>query len=125
MGNIVMFAVVEIKGQQYKVAVGDTVTVQRFTEDAGAGVSLNRVLLLENNGAVTIGTPTVEGVVIQATVVEHGRNPKIVAMKYKRRKGYRRKWGHRQHFSVLQIDGIQKTEAPKTEPAPAATSEES
>jgi large subunit ribosomal protein L21 len=102
-----MFAVVDIKGHQFTVAVGDTVEVPKFSEEAGTNVSLDRVLLINTDGEIAVGKPTVEGASIQATIVEHSRRDKILGYKFKRRKGVRRTWGHKQPYTILKIDGIE------------------
>ena len=100
-----MFAVIDIKGHQFRVAEGDTIVVPKFAEDAGASIALDRVLMIGGE-QVAVGTPVVEGASVAATVVEHGRHPKIDGFKYKRRKGYRRSWGHKQQYTLLKIDQI-------------------
>jgi large subunit ribosomal protein L21 len=103
-----MYAIVEIAGQQFKVAKDQKVYVHRLQEDEGSKVSFDKVLLLENEGAVTIGAPAIEGAEI--------------VFKKKRRKGFRKKNGHRQSFTEIQIEGIAASGAKKkaTAKKPAA-----
>ena len=100
-----MYAVVDVAGSQVKVQEGDRIRVSRLAAEAGEKITLDRVLLV--GGAETrVGTPQVEGAAVEASVLGHGRAAKIIVFKMKRRKGYRRKNGHRQPFTELQIDKI-------------------
>ena len=101
-----MYAVIETGGKQYRVAEGDVVRVELLPEEVGAQVAIESVNLLATDEQVHVGTPTVAGAIVRATVVERGRGPKVIAFKKKRRKGYRRKIGHRQEFTALKIDEI-------------------
>ena len=101
-----MYAVLETGAKQYRVAAGDTVEVERLEVEAGQPVTFDRVLLLNNEGKVSVGTPTVAQASVVADVVEHIRGPKVVAFKLKRRKGYRRTVGHRQELTVVKIKEI-------------------
>lgn len=101
-----MYAVLETGSKQYRVSAGDTVEVERLEVEAGQPVTLDRVLLVNNEGTVSVGTPTVTGASIAAEVVEHKRGPKLIAWKMNRRKGYHRKVGHRQELTVLRIKEI-------------------
>ena len=101
-----MYAVVETGSKQYRVAAGDTVKIERLPVEAGQSVTLDRVLLINNDGKVTVGMPTIVGAGVEADVVEHIRGPKLVAWKMKRRKGYHRKVGHRQELTVVKIKEI-------------------
>lgn len=101
-----MYAVFETGGKQYRVKAGDTVEIERLTTESGQPVSFDRVLLVNNDGQVSVGTPTVAGATIAADVLEHKRGPKLVAWKMKRRKGYHRKVGHRQELTVVRIKEI-------------------
>ena len=102
-----MYAVFETGGKQYRASAGDTVTVERLGTEAGQSVTFDRVLLVSNDGQVTVGAPVVEKASVVADVVEHKRGPKLIAFKMKRRKGYRRKIGHRQELTVVKITDIQ------------------
>ncbi len=101
-----MYAVISTGGKQYRVAKGDVVRVELLGDDVGAKVSIDTVRLVAADDQVHVGTPVVDGASVEATVVEVGRGQKILAFKKKRRKGYRRKIGHRQAYTALQIDDI-------------------
>ena len=101
-----MYAVLETGSKQYRVTAGDTLEVERLEIEAGQPVTLNQVLLVNNEGTVSVGTPTVAGATVTAEVVEHKRGPKLIAWKMRRRKGYHRKVGHRQELTVLRIKEI-------------------
>jgi large subunit ribosomal protein L21 len=101
-----MYAVLETGAKQYRVATGDTIEIERLEVKAGDPVTFDRVLLLNNEGKVSVGTPTVAQASVVADVVEHIRGPKVVAFKLKRRKGYRRAVGHRQELTVVKIKEI-------------------
>ena len=101
-----MYAVLETGSKQYRVSAGDTLEVEHLDAEVGQPVTLNRVLLVNNDGAVSVGTPTVAGATITAEVVSHKRGPKLIAWKMNRRKGYHRKVGHRQELTVLKIKEI-------------------
>ncbi len=100
------YAIVEDGGKQYKVIEGNTIEVDRFPSEVGEEIDLARVLLVVDNDEVTVGTPLVSGVKVQATVVSQFKGPKIVVFKYKPRKRYRVKTGHRQRYTRLKIDSI-------------------
>jgi large subunit ribosomal protein L21 len=101
-----MYAVIETGSKQYRVSAGDTVEVERLPAKAGEPVTFNRVLLINNEGKITPGTPTVAEAAVVGDVVEHIRGVKTVAFKMKRRKGYHKKIGHRQELSVVKIKEI-------------------
>ena len=101
-----MYAVLETGGKQYRVAAGDTLEIERVTAEAGELFTFDRVLLVNNDGIVTIGAPTVAQASVVADVVEHKRGPKKIAFKMKRRKGYHRTVGHRQELTVVKIKEI-------------------
>jgi large subunit ribosomal protein L21 len=119
-----MYAIVEIAGQQFKVAKDQKVFVHRLEEKEGSKVSFDKVLLLDD-GKVTIGAPVIENAVVTAKVLSHLKGDKVIVFKKKRRKGFKKKNGHRQYLSEIQIEGIStkapakkaaaKTEAPKAE----------
>jgi large subunit ribosomal protein L21 len=98
--------VVQTGGKQYKVAEGDTIEVNRVSVDAGSALTIDNVLMLNQDGSVKIGSPTIEGAKVQAEVIKHTRGPKLIIWKMKRRKGYRNKNGHRQDLSLLKINKI-------------------
>lgn len=101
-----MFAVVKTGGKQYKVAQGDIIQVEKLPGEANASVQLGEVLMIVNNGAVTVGAPFVTGAKVAAEVVSQSRSEKLIIFKKKRRQNYRRKKHHRQEFTVLKITGI-------------------
>ena len=101
-----MYAIVNIAGKQYKVAEGDKLKVARLSSKVGDKIKFDEVLLTDDGKDIKIGKPTVKGAVVSAEIIEHGRLPKILVYKKKRRKGYQRKNGHRQDFSSIKIDGI-------------------
>jgi large subunit ribosomal protein L21 len=101
-----MYAVLETGSKQYRVTAGDTLEVERLEIEAGQPVTLNQVLMVNNEGTVSVGTPTVAGATVTAEVVAHKRGPKLIAWKMRRRKGYHRKVGHRQELTVLRIKEI-------------------
>lgn len=100
------YAIVETGGKQYRVKVGDRIRVERIHADAGSDISLDRVLLLGGAGATTIGAPLVDGAAVAAHVDDHLRGEKMYVFKYKPKKRYRRKIGHRQELTELTITGI-------------------
>ena len=101
-----MYAVIETGSKQYKVSAGDTLEIERLPIEAGQSYSFDRVLLVNNEGQLSIGAPTVAQATVVADVVEHIRGEKKVAFKMKRRKGYHRKVGHRQELTVVKIKEI-------------------
>jgi large subunit ribosomal protein L21 len=105
-GNDAQYAIVETGGKQYRVRVGDVLSVEKLDGDAGSEVSLDRVLLIGGDGDVRIGTPVVDGASVAATIADQYRGEKIVVFKYKPKKNYRRKTGHRQSLTRLQITSI-------------------
>ena len=105
-GGREIYAIVETGGKQYRVSPGQVVDVDRLDMDAGAAVELDRVLLLAEGDDVTVGTPTVAGARVMATVQEEGRGRKIIVFRYKPKVRYRRKTGHRQAYTRLSIDSI-------------------
>lgn len=112
-----MFAVIKTGGKQYKVAKDDIIKVERLTGEAGDSVQLNEVLAISgDDGALTLGSPLLEGAVVSATLLEQARADKIVVFKKKRRQNYRRKAGHRQDLSVLKITDIAAKGAKKAAP---------
>lgn len=121
-----MYAIVEIAGQQFKVAKDQKVYVHRLPEAEGNKVSFDQVLLIGDGDNITIGAPAIDGAAVEAKVVKHVKGDKVIVFKKKRRKGYRVKNGHRQSLTELLIEGIvakgakkaaTKSEAPKAETA--------
>ena len=101
-----MYAIVEIAGQQFKVEKERKVYVHRLPQDEGADVAFEKVLLLDNEGVISIGTPVVEGAKVTAKVLKHLKGDKVIVFKKKRRKGYRKKNGHRQYLTQIQITEV-------------------
>ena len=101
-----MYAIVDIAGQQFKVAKDQKFYVNRLKGEAGSIVEFNEVLLLDNEGTVTIGTPLVEGAKVSATILAHLRGDKVKIFKKKRRKGYQKESGHRQNLTQVKIEAI-------------------
>jgi large subunit ribosomal protein L21 len=101
-----MYAVLETGSKQYRVSAGDTLEIERLTVEAGQPVTFDRVLMLSNDGKVSIGSPTVPNATVVADVVEHIRGEKKLTFKMKRRKGYHKSIGHRQELTVVKIKEI-------------------
>jgi len=101
-----MYAVVETGSKQYRVTAGDTLEIERLDVQPGQLYTFDRVLLVNNEGKVSIGVPTVAQASVLADVIEHKRGPKKTAFKMKRRKGYHRTVGHRQELTVVKIKEI-------------------
>lgn len=102
-----MYAVIKTGGKQYKVSPGDTIRVEKLPGEPGQEIELNEVLLVGDGAEVKIGQPLVEGAKVIATVLNQGRSRKIIVFKKKRRKNYKKKRGHRQFYTELQIKEIQ------------------
>ena len=123
-----MYAIVEIAGQQFKVAKDQKVFVHRLGTEEGKNVSFDNVLLLDNDGDVTIGAPAINGASVEVKVLRHLKGDKVIVFKKKRRKGYRVKNGHRQALTEILIEGINasgaKKAAPKKEAKKAAPKKE-
>ncbi|MEO1486583.1 MAG: 50S ribosomal protein L21 [Bacteroidota bacterium] len=128
-----MYAIVEMAGQQCKVAKDQKVYVHRLQTEEGKKVTFDKVLLLDDNGSVTVGAPVIDGAAVEAKVVKHLKGDKVIVFKKKRRKGYRTKNGHRQALTEIVVEGIiakgakkaapkkeKAVEAPKAEPAKKA-----
>jgi large subunit ribosomal protein L21 len=102
-----MFAVIRSGGKQYRVNQGGSVRVEKLAGDVGSEITLGDVLMVGQEGDVKIGAPTVDGASVSGTIVAQGRGPKLTVFKMKRRKGYRRKYGHRQDYTEIRVDSIQ------------------
>ena len=105
-----MYAVVETGGRQYRVSAGDMIDVEKLPGAVGEQVLLTKVLMLGRGAEVTVGTPQLPEARVEAQIVEQKRGKKIIIFKHKRRKGYRRKQGHRQSLTSLKITGIHAEE---------------
>ncbi|MCH8567274.1 MAG: 50S ribosomal protein L21 [Balneolales bacterium] len=101
-----MFAIVKIGGHQYKVRENDTIFVDRIADEADATVTFEDVMLVSDTDGVKVGTPSVENAKVTATVAQHLKGDKVIVFKKKRRKGYQKQNGHRQHLTQLSINGI-------------------
>lgn len=101
-----MYAIIETGGKQYKVQEGETVFVEKLDVEAGDSVTIDKVLVVANGEDVKVGTPYVEGATVSASVVKNGKEKKIIVYKYKPKKGYHKKQGHRQPYTKLEIQKI-------------------
>ncbi|RMG85571.1 MAG: 50S ribosomal protein L21 [Candidatus Dadabacteria bacterium] len=102
-----MYAVIRTGGKQYLVGQGDFLKVEKLPGDVGEQVVFEDVLLLNDGSELKIGKPVVEGARVRGTIVEQGRDKKIIVFKMKRRKGYRRKQGHRQYYTGVKVEAIE------------------
>jgi large subunit ribosomal protein L21 len=125
-----MYAIVDIAGQQFKVAKDQQIFVHRLSNKAGDSVTFDRILFVENDGKIDVGAPAVAGATVTAKVIEHRKGDKVIIFKKKRRKGYQTRNGHRQQFTKIAITGIsldgskkkaEKAEKPAEKAAPKAT----
>ena len=101
-----MYAIVDSGGKQYKVQEGEILRVEKLAGEVGENVSFDNILMFSDGDNVNIGTPLLEDVAVSGHIVEQGKAKKIIVFKYKRRKRYRRKQGHRQQFTAVKIDSI-------------------
>jgi len=108
-----MYAIVEIAGQQFKVENGKKIFVHRLEAEEGTKLDFDQVLLIEDEGKITIGEPVIKDAIVEGVVVDHVRGDKVIVFKKKRKKGYRIKNGHRQNFSQVEIISINGVGAPK------------
>lgn len=101
-----MYAIIETGGKQYKVQEGDVVFVEKLAADEGSAVTFDKVLAVSKEGAVDFGSPLVSGVSVSGKILSHGKDKKVIIFKYKPKKGYRKKQGHRQPYTKVQIEKI-------------------
>ena len=101
-----MYAVVQTGGKQYRVSVGDVINVEKLNVEAGQKVVLNEVIAISGDGNTVVGKPFVEGAAVECNVVENGKAKKVVIYKYKAKKDYRKKQGHRQPYTQLEVTNI-------------------
>ncbi|MDO4462648.1 MAG: 50S ribosomal protein L21 [Bacteroidia bacterium] len=101
-----MYAIVEIAGQQFKVEKDAKIFVHRLAQNEGESVDFDKVLMVDNDGTVTVGAPTIAGAKVSAKVLSHVKGEKVIVFHKKRRKGFDKKNGHRQYFSQIQIENI-------------------
>jgi large subunit ribosomal protein L21 len=102
-----MYAVVNTGGKQYKVQKGETLRIEKIPGDVGSQVTFDKVLMVADGETVRVGHPLLEKATVQASIVEQDKAKKVIVFKYKRRKRYRRKQGHRQPYTAIRIDGIE------------------
>jgi large subunit ribosomal protein L21 len=102
-----MYAIVNTGGKQYKIQQGDVLRVEKIPGEVGSPVSFDKVLMFSDGENVNIGRPVLDNVAVKGHIVEQGKGKKIVVFKYKRRKRYRRKLGHRQQYTAIKIDSIE------------------
>jgi len=101
-----MYAVIKTGGKQYRVAPGENIKIESVQADVGATIVLDQVLMVADGEAVKVGTPTLAGAKVSATVVSHGRGPKVRIFKMRRRKHYQKTQGHRQNYTEIRVDAI-------------------
>ncbi|QEK12035.1 50S ribosomal protein L21 [Crassaminicella thermophila] len=101
-----MYAIIETGGKQYRVQEGDTLFVEKIEANEGETVEFDKVLALSKEGKLSVGAPVVDGAKVSATVLENGKAPKIIVFKYKAKKDYRKKQGHRQPYTKIKIEKI-------------------
>jgi len=104
-----MYAVIQTGGKQYKVSPGDEIKVEKIDAQPGDLITIDKVLMVSDEGKLNIGRPYLEDVIVKARILKHGKSKKIIVFKFKRRKNYKRKKGHRQLYSLIKIEEIEKT----------------
>lgn len=100
-----MYAIIQTGGKQYKVVAGDTIRVEKLALETGANYTFDQVLAIGGD-SLTVGTPTVNGATVTATVTDQGKHKKVIVYKFKKKKGFHKKKGHRQPYTELKIDAI-------------------
>jgi len=101
-----MYAIIETGSKQYKVAVGDVIRVEKLDADAGSDYTFDTVMSVANGDDVTFGTPYIQGATVVGNVIENGKGKKVIIYKFKAKKGFHKKKGHRQPFTSLKIEAI-------------------
>ena len=101
-----MYAVIVTGGKQYRVMQGEILRIEKLEAEVGADVSFDQVLLVGQGDSITVGAPVIAGASVAATIKRHGRADKIRIVKFRRRKHHRKEMGHRQHFTEIEITGI-------------------
>jgi len=102
-----MYAILETGGKQYRVSPGDTLRIEKLAADLGTTVALDRVLMVGDGDALTVGTPLISGATVTVTVLEQDRAKKVMAIRYKAKKHVRVKRGHRQYYTRIRVDSIE------------------
>ena len=102
-----MYAVITSGGKQYRVEQGDVLRIEKIDGEIGAPVSFDKILMFSDGENVRVGTPVLDDVSVQGRIIEQGRAKKIIVFKYKKRKRYRRKQGHRQSYTAIKIDALE------------------
>ena len=108
-----MYAIIETCGKQYKVSKGDVVFFEKLEAEEGKKITFDKVILVSDDGKVEVGTPYVKGAKVEGKVVSHGKSKKIIVFKYKPKKNYRRKQGHRQPYTKVEITSVKLAEEKK------------
>ena len=119
-----MYAIIESCGKQYKVAQGDVVFFEKLDAEEGKKVSFDKVILVSEDGKVQVGNPYVKGVKVEGKVVSHGKHKKIIVFKMKAKKNERKKQGHRQPYTKVEITSIKLATAKKAETKATETKKE-
>lgn len=119
-----MYAIVDIAGQQFRVEKGQKIFVHRLGNPEGEMIDFDQVLLIDNDGKISIGEPLVEGAFVEAKVITHLKGDKVIVFKKKRRKGYQKRNGHRQYLSQVEVLGINEKGAPRKGARAVITAEE-
>ncbi len=115
-----MYAIIETGGKQYKVQNGDQIKVEKLNVEDGAAVVFDKVLAAGEGADIKVGTPYLEGITVEGKAVESGKGQKVIIFKYKAKKDYRKKQGHRQPYTLVEITAVAGEKAPVKEEAPAA-----
>jgi len=119
-----MYAVIKTGGKQYRVQEGDVITIEKLNANVGDKVEFDEVLVLGEGADIKVGTPFLDGVKVFGTVTENGKGKKVIIFKYKSKKDYRKKQGHRQPYTMVEITGLGTDKPAKAEAAPAAEATE-
>ena len=119
-----MYAVIQTGGKQYRVQEGDVITIEKLNVEAGDKVEFDQVLVLGEGAEIKVGAPYVDGAKVFGSVVENGKAKKVIIFKYKSKKDYRKKQGHRQPYTMVEITGIGADKPAKKAAAPAAEATE-
>ena len=119
-----MYAIIETGGKQYRVQEGDVITVEKLDVNAGDKVELDKVLVLSDDNVLKVGTPYVEGAKVIAEAVENGKGKKVIIFKYKAKKDYRKKQGHRQPYTMIEIKSLGGKATAKAAPKKEEAKEE-